>query len=70
MGRTIEPPAAQDTAENVQDPFTRGMALFEVESFNQECELVLDDERIRRARKLRRDQVRRYRERRKQKEAG
>ena len=66
MGRTIEPPAAQDTAENVGDPFTRGMALFEVESFHQECQLILDDERIRRLRLLRREQTRRYRARRRE----
>ncbi len=66
MARQKPTPLGRDMDDNMQEPGTRGMVMWEDYALTKECELVIEDEKLQHTRKLRREQTRRYRARRRQ----
>jgi hypothetical protein len=61
MPRIKPAPLYQNEVENLADPLTRGMELWESYTFHKECELVVESENIEHARLLKRKQQARFR---------
>jgi hypothetical protein len=63
-------PLHQNQLENLADPSTCAMERWENYSFNNECELVVQDEKIEHVRKVRREQTSRRRARKRAKKGA
>jgi len=63
--RRIPAPVHQNDLDNLADPATRGMELWDMDFFVAEAALLVEDERIEHVRALRRQQTARARARKK-----